>query len=84
MSGAKLVAPADLAKGAVPAVASLAKPAIEAAAAGAGLDPRGVEYEAIAKLSREIIERIAWEIIPDLAEQIIRQHVEKLAAGRRS
>jgi CheY-like chemotaxis protein len=38
---------------------------------------KGPEYEAIAKLSREIIEQIAWEIIPDLAEAIIRAEVEK-------
>ena len=38
---------------------------------------KGPEYEAIAKLSREIIEQIAWEIVPDLAEAIIRAEVEK-------
>ena len=38
---------------------------------------RGPEYEAIAKLSREIIEQIVWEVVPELAEVIIREHVER-------
>jgi len=29
-------------------------------------------------LTRETIERIAWEIIPDLAESIIREEIERL------
>ena len=41
-------------------------------------------YEAIAKLSREIIERIAWEVVPDLAEQIIREEIERLIEKRKS
>jgi len=40
---------------------------------------KGPEYEAIAKLSREMIERIVWEVVPDLAEVIIKEHVEELA-----
>jgi CheY-like chemotaxis protein len=38
---------------------------------------RGPEYEALAKLSREVIEQIVWEIVPELAEVIIREQVEK-------
>ena len=38
---------------------------------------RGPEYEAIAKLSREVIEQIAWEVVPELAELIIREHVQR-------
>lgn len=38
--------------------------------------------EALAMASREVIERIAWEIIPPLAEVIIREHVERLAKER--
>jgi len=40
------------------------------------------EIEAITKLSREIIEKIAWEVIPDLAESIIKQHLDRLVAAR--
>ena len=43
----------------------------------ASIAARGPEYEAIAKLSREIIEKIAWEIVPELAETIIREELQK-------
>jgi CheY-like chemotaxis protein len=38
---------------------------------------KGPEYEALAKLSREVIEQIVWEIVPELAEVIIREQVAK-------
>jgi CheY-like chemotaxis protein len=41
------------------------------AAGAAGVDPRVAE--AIAALSREVIEAIVWEVVPELAESIIRQ-----------
>ena len=43
----------------------------------AEIGARGPEYEAIARLSREIIEQIVWEVVPELAEVIIREHVER-------
>jgi len=66
-----------------PAVAgSVAAQAVSAvssrvAAQMASYSARGPEYEAIAKLSREIIEKIAWEIVPELAETIIREELQK-------
>jgi CheY-like chemotaxis protein len=41
------------------------------AAAAGGVDPRVAE--AIASLSREVIEAIVWEVVPELAESIIRK-----------
>jgi hypothetical protein len=38
---------------------------------------KGPEYEVIAKLSREIIERIVWEVVPELADVIIREELQK-------
>jgi CheY-like chemotaxis protein len=38
---------------------------------------KGPEYEAIARLSREIIEKIVWEVVPELAETIIREELQK-------
>jgi len=73
---------AAIAAAAAPAVAAAAAPAIAAAAAAAGHDPRGVDYAAIAQLSREIIEKIAWEVVPELAESIIKQHLDRLVAAR--
>jgi CheY-like chemotaxis protein len=44
---------------------------------------RGPEYEAIAKLSREVIEQVVWEVVPELAEVIIRQEVDRLASAKK-
>jgi CheY-like chemotaxis protein len=49
----------------------------------ATLAARGPEYEAIAKLSREIIEQVVWEVVPELAEAIIRQEVDRLASAKK-
>ncbi|MBN2723978.1 MAG: hypothetical protein JXR95_07920 [Deltaproteobacteria bacterium] len=35
------------------------------------------EYTAMLKLSREIIEKIAWEVVPQLAEVIIKEVLAK-------
>jgi CheY-like chemotaxis protein len=43
----------------------------------AAIAARGPEYEALAKLSREVIEKIVWEIVPELAEAIIREQMDK-------
>jgi hypothetical protein len=43
----------------------------------AALAAKGPEYEAIAKLSREIIEKIVWEVVPELAEAILREQIAK-------
>jgi CheY-like chemotaxis protein len=46
----------------------------------AQISARGPEYEVLAKLSREVIEQIVWEIVPELAEVIIREQVAKRGA----
>jgi len=38
---------------------------------------------AIAKISKEVIERIVWEVVPDLAEMLIKEEIRKLKAGTR-
>ena len=45
---------------------------------------RGADYEAIAKLSAEAIQQIVWEIVPELAEVIIRAEVDRLAKERKA
>ena len=52
-------------------------------ASEAGLDPSGPEMQALLKLSREVVERIVWEVVPDLAEAIIKQNLDKLNARAR-
>ena len=49
----------------------------------AAIAARGPEYEAIAKLSREIIEQVVWEVVPELAETIIRQEIDRLASVKK-
>lgn len=46
----------------------------------AGIDP--AVYEAIVRLSREVVERVVWEVVPDLAEQIIREQLDRLVEKR--
>jgi CheY-like chemotaxis protein len=60
---------------------TLAKMAAQLAAA-AGLEPGSPELLALLKLSTEVIERIVWEVVPDLAEQIIRESLHDLVARR--
>lgn len=38
---------------------------------------RGPEFEAVARLSAEMIAQIAWEVVPELAEIILRGEAEK-------
>lgn len=45
---------------------------------------RGAEYEAIAKLSAEAIQQIVWEVVPELAEVIIRAEVDRLAKEKKA
>jgi CheY-like chemotaxis protein len=37
-----------------------------------------VHYAAIASLSRELLEKVIWEVVPDLAETIIREQLDRL------
>ncbi|HYA45859.1 MAG TPA: hypothetical protein VED59_09635, partial [Acidimicrobiales bacterium] len=38
--------------------------------------------EALSKASREMIERVIWEVVPQLAETIIRENLDRLVKGR--
>jgi hypothetical protein len=74
----------------MPAVAPPAAPAPLVAAVSSAIDQkvaaiaaRGREYEAIAKLSREIIEQVVWEVVPELAEVIIKQEIDRLVAAKK-
>ena len=56
---------------------TLAKMAARLAEA-AGLEPGSPELLALLKLSTEVVERIVWEVVPELAEQIIRENLHDL------
>lgn len=64
---------------AAPVSAAAIQPAA-AAAAIATFDESQVK-EMIASLSRDVIERIVWEVVPDLAETLIKEEIRKLKAG---
>jgi CheY-like chemotaxis protein len=56
---------------------TLAKMAARLAEA-AGIEPGSPELLALLKLSTEVVERIVWEVVPELAEQIIRENLATL------
>lgn len=60
---------------------TLAKMAARLAEA-AGIEPGSPELLALLKLSTEVVERIVWEVVPELAEQIIRENLQELTAKR--
>lgn len=47
-------------------------------AASAGLMVPGLPQEQLVQMAKEIIERIAWEVVPDLAEVIIKAELRRL------
>ncbi|MEJ7601666.1 MAG: response regulator [Kofleriaceae bacterium] len=62
---------------------TLAKMAAQLAEAS-GLQPGSPELLALLKLSTEIVERVVWEVVPELAEQIIRENLHDLTARKTS
>ena len=38
------------------------------------------QVEAVLALSREIVEQVVWEVVPDLAEQLIKEEIKRLTA----
>ncbi|MGB5545670.1 MAG: hypothetical protein WBM74_03790, partial [Polyangiales bacterium] len=36
------------------------------------------QVEAVLKLSAEVVERVVWEVVPDLAEAMIREELHRL------
>ena len=52
--------------------------AVADVARDAGLDPDGPEMRALLALSKDVVERVVWEVVPDLAETIIRENLDQL------
>lgn len=65
----------------VQAAAERASQVVPAAIMASG---KGADYEAIAKLSREVIEQVVWEVVPELAETIIRAELDRLVRERQN
>ncbi|HTQ03904.1 MAG TPA: response regulator, partial [Polyangiaceae bacterium] len=71
--------------GSTPSRAPAAPAAVAAATNGAdfaqklgglGLTPQQVE--GVLSLSREVLERVVWEVVPTLAETLIREEIQRL------
>lgn len=43
-----------------------------------GLSP--AQVEAVTALTREVVERVVWEVVPQLAETLIREELRRLTA----
>jgi CheY-like chemotaxis protein len=43
-----------------------------------GLGLSAVQIDAVLALSREVVERVVWEVVPTLAETIIREEIQRL------
>jgi CheY-like chemotaxis protein len=69
---APAAAPASVAAPAAAAVAASVAPKLE----GMGLTPEQVQ--GVLALTREVVERVVWEVVPDLAETIIREEIKRL------
>lgn len=44
-----------------------------------GIEPGSPELLALLKLSTEVVERVVWEVVPELAEHIIRENLSELS-----
>ncbi len=51
-------------------------------AEASGLAPGSPELLALLKLSAEVVERVVWEVVPELAEAIIRENLTDLTKHR--
>ncbi len=68
--------PIVTAKPAVSTAASAAAASVAPKLEGMGLTPEQVT--AILSLTKEVVERVVWEVVPDLAETIIREEISRL------
>ncbi|EDM74103.1 hypothetical protein PPSIR1_16225 [Plesiocystis pacifica SIR-1] len=51
------------------------KAAASGSAAASGLDPAAVQ--ALIKITEEVVEAVVWEVVPDLAEELINQKIPR-------
>jgi CheY-like chemotaxis protein len=75
-------APAPVAAPAAPVARPAASAAATADFAGKlqGLGLSKEQVEGVLAISREVIEQVVWEVVPDLAEQLIREEIKRLTA----
>ncbi|MDH5675645.1 MAG: response regulator [Myxococcales bacterium] len=69
-------APAPAAPNPVSAATSAASADLAGKLADLGLTPQ--QMEGVLSLSREVVERVVWEVVPDLAETLIKEEIQRL------
>ena len=91
--GARPAPPPPAAAATPPPTPSIRKPAPPSAAEAASaasanlaerlkaLDLTAHQIQAVLALSREVVEQVVWEVVPDLAETIIREEIRRLTSG---
>jgi CheY-like chemotaxis protein len=77
VAAAAPVAAAPRVAPAAPAAAAAALPADFAGKLG-GLGLSNAQVEAVLSLSREVVEQVVWEVVPTLAETIIKEELKRL------
>ena len=75
--------PAPVAPAAAPSTAStvMAKAGADLESKLGGLGLTAEQAAAVLSLSREVVERVVWEVVPDLAETLIKEEIRRLTAG---
>jgi hypothetical protein len=63
----------------VASVATAASADMESKLSNLGLSAEQVA--AVLSLSREVVERVVWEVVPDLAETLIKEEIRRLTAS---
>ena len=70
--------PEPIAPASAPSPAAAASAEVGALAQTMGLSP--AQVDAITALTREVVERVVWEVVPPLAETMIREELKRLTA----
>jgi hypothetical protein len=60
-------------------MASVSSPAFSDKLKELGLSP--AQLEGVLSLSREVVEQVVWEVVPTLAETLIKEEIARLTAG---
>jgi hypothetical protein len=69
-------AAAPPARAAAPVVATAVNGQMQSKLSDLGLSPQ--QADAVMALSREVVERVVWEVVPQLAEAIIKEEIARL------
>jgi CheY-like chemotaxis protein len=65
-------------EGKIAAITSMTQAATDKAIAQTGSSLSPEQVEAVRKIARDVVERVVWEVVPDLAETIIKEELAKL------